>query len=1046
MNMSAYYRYWAKAAKSRENNSLQYHILPYHLLDVAAVGYALLEEDARLRKRLAGLCGMTEEALHLWLTFMLALHDVGKFSKTFQQLNIGVYNVLHQTDLQKATYEYKHRHDWLGMFAWQGFLQKALPSKIILKQTAYDNAVSWAQPIFGHHGKPLDNTGEMDAMWNSSSKEKYFDAPSTEAAQAYTKEAWRLVSSKFPDTQPFNIPQKISPVASWLVAGFAVLADWIGSNSHDFPFCQEHQNLDDYWKNALQKAKDAMNGKMLRTKNVATLQGFTTLFPFIDKQTPLQQWASNQAPINGAAQLFIIEDMTGAGKTEAALMLAHRIMACNDGAHADGIFIALPTMATSNAMYERLAASSGTNEKEQKLLYQRLFAGDQEPTLVLAHGAANVNKHFQESIENFLKAEASDDEPYSNDKDKEDETISALCSRWIADTNRKAFLANVGVGTIDQVLLAALYSKFQALRLLGLHRKVLIVDEVHANDAYMHEILKRVLEFHAALGGSSILLSATLPQRMKQDLVNAFNTGLRAKNESVEQLQQAPLTEQDVKNRRKERGVKKQMQRLQETQTQETNNITVQSQEYPLATVFDGAKIIENKMETRPELVRDVKVEVIFPEEKNNAEENGKLKPFSKKVKEIISEAVKHKRCVCWIRNTVKDAVEAYEELSKTYSHDNLFLFHARFAMCDRLRIENDVLRRFGKQSASKDRAGRILIATQVVEQSLDLDFDVLITDLAPMDCIIQRAGRLHRHKRDTQGNRSDEDKREDYRTLYALAPEIPAKAHGATVGENEATQQIATKRKKSKKQNKDETDGVKASWYRDVFKGGAVVYPNHAQLWRTAKILAEKKSIQTPDNIRPFIEKVFGTRANEIETPKELMKSEDNASGSDAAKRSAAMTNSIRLLEGYRHSYNSWFDDKKIPTRLGDESATLRLAVKVGEDIRPFAARSDEEFQALHTRHDWRVGWAKSEVRVRASQVKELPKPDKTIQSSIETLLADKDKMPDKCKYATLLLLAKDTDSEIWKSAGVKDDKKQIQYSIKTGFKPVSGKKKGGN
>ncbi len=542
---------------------------------------------------------------------------------------------------------------------------------------------------------------------------------------------------------------------------------------------------------------------MLQIKNVAVLQDFATLFPFIETPTPLQKWAAEKAPINGAAQLFIIEDMTGAGKTEAALMLAHRIMACNNGSHADGIYIALPTMATSNAMYERLAAADA-HEKEQKLFYQRLFAGDQEPTLVLAHGAANINEHFRESIENFLKVEASDDEPYSSDK--EDETISALCSRWIADTNRKAFLADVGVGTIDQVLLSVLYSKFQSLRLLGLHRKVLIVDEVHANDAYMHQILQRVLEFHAALGGSAILLSATLPQRMKQDLVNAFNTGLQAKNESVEQLHQAPFTEQQIQSRRQECGVKKQVQRLQETQMQKVTNIAVTCQAYPLATVFDVNSVQETLLDTRAELVRDVKVELIVPEEDKKEDKKDKLKPFSTKVKYIISEAVNNGRCVCWIRNTVKDAVEAYEELAKTYSADNLFLFHARFAMCDRQRIENEVLRRFGKQSTSGDRAGCILIATQVVEQSLDLDFDVLITDLAPMDCIIQRAGRLHRHKRDDNGNLSAEDKRESYRTLYVLAPKIL------------------------------ETENTKEDWYSKVFKGGAVVYPNHAELWRTVK------------------------------------------------------------------------------------------------------------------------------------------------------------------------------------------------------------------
>ncbi|MCS6808959.1 MAG: CRISPR-associated helicase Cas3' [Bacteroidota bacterium] len=999
---SSYYTYWAKTAHT------VYHLLPYHLLDVAAVGHVLLSRDTRLRRRLADLCSMQEEMLHQWLVFMLALHDVGKFSQTFQQLELKVYNTLHGTTLQQAEHTYKYRHDWLGMFVWQGLLQNTLP--ITLSATASEQAVSWAQPIFGHHGKPLDNTGEMNVIWNSVSRNTYFDESACQAAQEFMNSAWQLVSSTFSHAQALNIPEKISPVASWLVAGFAVLADWIGSNSHDFPFCQEHQNLEEYWSYALQKAQAAITGKMLQTKNIAALQDFTTLFPFIHTPTPLQNWVSHEAPIKDMPQLFIIEDMTGAGKTEAALMLAHRIMAQNDGSRADGIFIALPTMATSNAMYRRLAARQESNAPA---LYQRLFAQDQQPMLVLAHGAASIDETFQKSIEAFLRAEASNDQAYSDD----DETISALCSPWIADMNRKAFLADVGVGTIDQALLAVLYSKFQSLRLLGLHRKVLIVDEVHANDAYVHQILQRVLEFHAALGGSAILLSATLPQKMKQELVNAFNTGLQANTEAKEQLQQASFTEQQIQARRSQRGVLRQI-----TQSQHITDFCVECDKYPLATVFDGSNIYKQPLEMRAELVRDLKIRLIFV---TNDTVHGTA--F-----DIIREAVKNERCVCWIRNTVKDAIEAYEALAKTkeFPADKLMLFHARFAMCDRQRIENEVLDHFGKQSNAQKRAGRILIATQVVEQSLDLDFDVLITDLAPMDCIIQRAGRLHRHTRDKQGNPSTHDEREEYSTLYVLAPSI------ARIQQQNA--------------KKDQQDNVKATWYSEVFKGGAAVYPNHAELWRTAKVLHQEQSIKVPIDIRTFIEQVFGTRADEIETPKALLASEDNASSSNSAKRSMAMTNSIRLLEGYRHSYNSWFDDKKIPTRLGDESVTLRLAVVVGEEIRPFAAQSDEQVKKLCKPHDWRVAWAKSEVTVRASQTGELSEPEKATQNKIQELLANKEKMPDKCRYAELVLLeecpAQDENGEnaevkdkAWKLFGTEH---KVYYS-RTGFRLVKEEKK---
>jgi CRISPR-associated endonuclease/helicase Cas3 len=89
-------------------------------------------------------------------------------------------------------------------------------------------------------------------------------------------------------------------------------------------------------------------------------------------------------------------------------------------------------------------------------------------------------------------------------------------------------MAPAGVGTIDQALLAVLQSRHQSLRLLGLFRKVLVVDEVHACDTYMQSVLENLLTFHARAGGSAILLSATLTQRMKRALLRAFAVGCRS--------------------------------------------------------------------------------------------------------------------------------------------------------------------------------------------------------------------------------------------------------------------------------------------------------------------------------------------------------------------------------------------------------------------------------------------------------------------------------------------------------------------------------------
>ncbi|NOJ99582.1 CRISPR-associated helicase Cas3', partial [Corallococcus coralloides] len=119
-----------------------------------------------------------------------------------------------------------------------------------------------------------------------------------------------------------------------------------------------------------------------------------------------------------------------------------------------------------------------------------------------------------------------------------------------------------------------------------------------------------------------------------------------------------------------------------------------------------------------------------------------------------IEKAVSRGKCITWIRNSVDDAIRIYRQLlaRRVIPAENLSLFHSRFAFYDRQRIETETVSRFGKGDCTQQRAGRVLIATQVIEQSLDIDLDEMISDLAPVDLLIQRAGRLQRHIRDRHG------------------------------------------------------------------------------------------------------------------------------------------------------------------------------------------------------------------------------------------------------------------------------------------------------
>ena len=838
MENKDYFKYWGKASK--EDGS--YHLLPYHCLDVAAVGSLLLSPNKPLCKQLATQLQVPTEWLREFFVFCLALHDLGKFSRSFQALRQDL-----SPDLVKANLRMPYgaeRHDSLGFCLWREVLQSTLAEKLNFSDLEpkeirawFKHYEPWMEIVTGHHGIPPKRKLK-ERLCN------FFQTEDEQAALSFTQYVFNLFLNDF-DFRPLLDKElkKRLQAASWQLAGIAVLADWTGSNQDYFDYCSKPQDLNDYWQNvALPNAQKAISILPEAIKNTP-FTNIKSLFPFIEQATPLQEYAINE-PLSEKPQLFILEDVTGAGKTEAALTLVHRLM---DKGLADGLYVALPTMATANAMYQRLG-------KVYNKFYQ---ASDNQPSLILAHGARELSESFRESV--ILSEQSLQDSDYQTGKNEEDQELSATayCNAWLADSRKKALLADVGVGTLDQALLAVLPARHQSLRLLGLGRKVLLVDEVHAYDSYMQKLLNALLEAHARQGGCVILLSATLPQTMRKSLVSAFHKGL---GEGPPKLKK--------------------------------------ENEYPLATHTPAIDEIETAVDTREEVKRTVKVERLATEQA---------------VIDKIKQAVNAGQCVCWIRNTVKSARQTYQDLLDAgISSSQLSLFHSRFAMGDRQTIEKQTLDRFGNDSTPAQRKGQVLIATQVVEQSLDLDFDLMITDLAPVDLIIQRAGRLQRHVRNKQGNRLTEKDAEDQRgtpMLMIFSPEPIADA------------------------NED--------WLKPDHAGTQAVYPHVGQLWLTAKVLLGKTKNQftMPQDARDLIGGVYSDEA-EDEIPPKLFEVSLDVEGKALVQKSMADLNALKLNKGYTRSSGDWDEETRIPTRL-TEQETISVALAVWEDdkLKPYIA-----------------------------------------------------------------------------------------------------------
>lgn len=907
--------YWGKARPVDEGGALC-HLLVFHCLDVAATGVAFLQGSPALLRWFQERLGTDDrDAVLSWFAFWFSVHDLGKFAISFQGQVPELIWAL-QGDLPSSLGLPDVRHDSLGMWLWDEDIQPVVQQCCWFGSDPdiFVGLQYWVRAVMGHHGQP--------PIEQRRSVGTHFRGRDRAAAGAFVDAMRDLLLSPKAAELPAQLGadafELVSQELSWWVAGVMVLSDWIGSNTRFFPYRDDTDRpIVEYWHETQGRALKAIEQCGVLPSPQSGLNSFQALFPRIDTPSPLQDWACRIA-IDATPQIHLLEDVTGAGKTEAAVMLTHRLMAAGC---ADGFFIGLPTMATANAMYGRIAQ-----------VYDLLFP--QPVSLALAHRSKTLVEEFQRSV---LPAGINE-----QDRRQGDETATHRCSRWLADHNKRALLAPAGVGTIDQALLAALQSKHQSLRLLGLVRKVLVVDEVHACDAYMQRTLELLLEFHARAGGSALLLSATLTKKMKHALLKAF-----AKGRGYRRLP-APACD-----------------------------------DYPLVTSWSTERptnAIESPVPTRAAVQRTVQVRYVSDR---------------RQVIEAIRTGLAAGRCIAWIRNTVGDALDAYTELAAHVDPERITLFHARFALGDRLDIEEQVLRCFGRDSNAVQRGGRLLIATQVAEQSLDIDMDIVVSDLAPIDRLIQRAGRLHRHVRDAVGNRLG-DGVSDLRgspCLWVLGPEW--------------------------------TNEPESSWFKKAFQKGAAVYPNHGELWLTAKCLQSGR-FTMPNDARRLIETVF---SGDEPLPAGLERNATQAEGKAYGDKAIADRNAVRIDAGYQRQGLDWDEDSIAPSRLGEDTIEVLLARWDGNSLLPW--RDDKP--APHA-------WAYSTVRVAKRLIADTAKPS-TLQRQA-ALDATRELLPDGGKWIALLPL-EEVDT-VFEATGVSSTKEhgerftRWRYSRSAGLSAV--------
>lgn len=649
---------WAKSPRGVELNEGEpnWHPLICHMIDVAMVAQRLWQYllPPTVKEQMRASLGVPSlEHAGRWIAFFAGLHDLGKANPGFAlKWDEGAERLLDQ-GFKPA----KGRENSPHGFVSAHLLQEVLSDLGIDTESAA--AIGLA--IGGHHGlfpSPFD----MEQIAERTGGKRWREAQRQLAsvlAHVLQVDGMPPPTGKLLPETPFLI----------LLAGLTAVSDWIGSNHRYFPFVGDQVRLPQYPRRARWLAMRALiDLGWFHRPGPIQAQPFSALFSFLPNSLQMQLEEISDS-LKGPS-LVLLEYPMGGGKTEGALYLANTLHAQTGQ---QGIYVALPTMATSNQMFDRV----------HDYLANR-FPGIRI-NLQLLHGRADLTPSFARLLNrngNLPPAPVIEDE-------KDSRTARLVAAEWF--THRKqSLLAPFGIGTVDQVLLAALETKHYFVRLFGLAGKVVVVDEVHAYDTYMQTLLGHLLSWLAACGSSVILLSATLPARTRHDLVAAYAAGRGLPG--LPPQEEAP---------------------------------------YPRVTwLSDGraeARSITGSL-SRTVVLRTLSVQPSdwMQELKERFEAGG---------------------CAAVLCNTVGRAQEVYGALSAFFAEDELMLFHARFPFDDRMEREMLVRQRFGK--GGYERPFRMVcVATQVIEQSLDIDFDLMVSELAPVDLILQRSGRVWRHDR----------------------------------------------------------------------------------------------------------------------------------------------------------------------------------------------------------------------------------------------------------------------------------------------------------
>lgn len=617
------------AGKTDPDNSSLWLPLWMHLRDTAGIMRFLVRQwlPESVRRNL----DLDEELLTRTVVFLGWVHDIGKITLAFAGPIMSLLPEAKQRLEEDTELRWNERE--------KKFSHHALAGEAILRELGCPEGL--ASVVGAHHGKPQEANNVLDQLEDGVYETNYW----SKGRKTFWWSCWQelfdhaLQESGFSDVK--ELPE-LSVPTELLLTGLLIMADWIASNPRYFPLIPVEELGDESLyparvERAWQKFAPTLPWEVQEA--AADPVEFRERFGFLPNEV---QQAMLEA-VNNAQEpgIFILEAQMGVGKTEAALAAAEVLaQRCGDG----GIFFGLPTQATANGIFGRL------------LDWAQKQSDGLEHSIRLAHGMAQLNT-------DYLKLQQ---EPVPVEDDADDPEERVMVHQWFQGS-KQALLANFVIGTVDQLLMAALQQKHVMLRHLGLAGKVVVIDECHAYDAYMNCYLDRALNWLGEYRVPVILLSATLPAKRRTELVTAY-------------LNRKTLPDAPWKTCRG----------------------------YPLLTWTDGKQVQQTgiPLHTPP---RRVTMESLTEEH----------------LPEMLQNALREGGCAGVIVNTVRKAQDLAARLREELPEFEVLVFHAQFLMPDRAEKEQRLMERIGKRSTPAQRDRLLGRTRKLLPQEVQLPADI---------------------------------------------------------------------------------------------------------------------------------------------------------------------------------------------------------------------------------------------------------------------------------------------------------------------------------